>query len=54
MTEYSLSELKKEMEDATRRLKIHEYDIRVLDKKIQQKERGLFSRLGSLFSKDSI
>ena len=54
LTEYCLAELKKEMEDATRRLKIHEYDIRMLDKKIQQKEKGLFSRIGGLFSRNSI
>ena len=30
LTEYCLSELKKEMEATTRRLRINEYDIRVL------------------------
>lgn len=54
LTEYCLAELKKQMEDATRRLRIHEYDIRVLDKKIQQKEKGFLSKLGGLFSRDSI
>lgn len=54
LTEYCLAELKKEMEDATRRLRINEYDIRVLDKKIQQKEKGLFSRIGELFHRDGI
>ncbi len=42
------------MEDTTRRLRIHEYDIRVLDKKIQQKEKGFFAKIGELFSKDAI
>ena len=54
LTEYCLSELKKEMEATTRRLRINEYDIRVLDKKIQQKEKGLFSRIGELFHRDGI
>lgn len=44
LTEYSLTDLKKQMEDITRRLRIHEYDIRVLDKKIQQKEKGFFPK----------
>lgn len=54
LTEYCLAGLKKEMEVATRRLRILEYDIRVLDKKIQQKEKGFFSKIGELFSKDGI
>lgn len=54
LTEYCLSDLKKQMDDATRRLRIHEYDIRMLDKKIQQKEKGFFTKIGELFSRDSI
>ncbi len=54
LTEYCLTGLKQQMEDTTRRLRIHEYDIRVLDKKIQQKEKGFFAKIGELFSKDAI
>ena len=54
LTEYCLADLKKQMEDTTRRLRIHEYDIRMLDRKIQQKEKGFFSRIGELFSRDTI
>ncbi len=54
LTEYSLTDLKKQMEDTTRCLRIHEYDIRVLDKKIQQKEKGFFSKIGELFSRDTV
>ncbi len=54
LTEYSLTDLKKQMEDITRCLRIHEYDIRVLDKKIQQKEKGFFSKIGELFSRDTV
>lgn len=54
LTEYCLADLKKQLEDTTRRLRISEYDIRVLDKKIQQKEKGFFSKIGELFSKDTI
>ncbi len=54
LTEHCLEELKQQMEDTTRCLRIHEYDIRVLDKKIQQKEKGFFSKIGELFSRDAI
>ena len=54
LTEYCLTDLKKQLEDTTRRLRINEYDIRVLDKKIQQKEKGFFSKLGELFSRDTV
>lgn len=54
LTEYSLQDLKKQMEDTTRQLRIDEYDIRTLDKKIQQKGKGFFSRIGALFSKDTV
>lgn len=54
LTECCLADLKKQMEDTTRRLRINEYDIRILDKKIQQKEKGFFSKIGGLFSRDSI
>ncbi len=49
MTEYCLLDLKKELEDTTRLLKIAEYDLRMLDKKIERRESSLFSKLGSIF-----
>lgn len=49
LTAYCLRSLTKQMEDTTRRLRIDEYDVRILDKKIQQKENGLLSRIGDLF-----
>lgn len=54
LSEYCLAGLKQQMEDSTRRLRITEYDIRVLDKKIQQKEKGFLSKLGGLFTRDVI
>lgn len=41
-------DLKKEIEDTTRQLRIHEYDVRMLDQRIQKKENGLLSWIGSL------
>jgi len=49
-----LQDLKKQMEDTTRRLRIDEYDIRTLDKKIQQKGKSILSKIGELFLKDTI
>lgn len=54
LTEYCLAELKEQLEDTTRRLRIHEYDIRMLDKKIQQRGKGILFRIGALFSKDML
>ncbi len=48
LTEYCLMDLKKEIEDTTRQLRIHEYDVRMLDQRIQKKENGLLSWIGSL------
>lgn len=48
LTEYCLLDLKKEIEDTTRRLRIYEYDVRMIDQKIQKKENGLLSWIGSL------
>lgn len=48
LIKYSLSDLNKEIEDTTRRLRINEYDVRMLDQRIQKKENGLMSWIGNL------
>ena len=54
LTEYCLQDLKKELEATIRRLRIAEYDARILDKKIQKKKSGLLSRISEWLTRDSL
>lgn len=51
LTEYCLQDLAKKADETTRQIKICEYDVRMIDRKIRQKETGPLAAIGNFFSR---